>query len=53
MRSRYGETFMMLETEDGLLLVPALEDSKTTAKILLSKCEELAKRSSGHRRERA
>ena len=45
-RSRYGETFVLLETEDGLLLVPAPEDPKKAARILLRKVEELADRTS-------
>ena len=34
-RSRYGETFVLLEAEDGLLLVPAPEDPAEAAKVLL------------------
>ena len=35
-RSRYGDTFVMLETRDGLLLVPAPKDPKKAAAIVLS-----------------
>ena len=38
-RSRYGESFVLLETEDGLLLVPAPEDATEAVKVLLDTAE--------------
>ena len=31
-RSRYGDVFIVLETDDGILLVPAEEDTEKDAK---------------------